>query len=103
MANEVWEEVKRYWRKVPSDQSDQGLELRRICRDYESKESGKEKREAILKTTEINSKENKEIQMKPEHKKKVNKVIKGLKKASKSHAAQAKTLQKVFRKGKTKR
>ena len=46
---------------------------------------------------------NKEIQMKPEHKKKVNKVIKGLKKASKSHAAQAKTLQKVFRKGKTKK
>jgi hypothetical protein len=41
--------------------------------------------------------------MKPEHKKKVNKVIKGLKKASKSHAAQAKTLQKVFRKGKTKK
>ena len=41
--------------------------------------------------------------MNPEQKKKVNKVIKGLKKASKSHAAQAKTLQKVFRKGKTKR
>ena len=41
--------------------------------------------------------------MKTTQKKKVNKVIKGLKKASKSHAAQAKTLQTVFRKGKTKR
>ena len=36
-------------------------------------------------------------------KSKVKKVIKGLKKASKSHAAQAKTLQTIFRKGKTKR
>ena len=41
--------------------------------------------------------------MKKQMKRKVNKVIKGLKKASKSHAAQAKTLQTVFRKCKTKR
>ena len=38
--------------------------------------------------------------MKPEHKKKVNKVIKGLKKASKSHAAQAKTLKGILKNGK---
>ena len=41
--------------------------------------------------------------MKTTQKKKVNKVIKGLNKASKSHAAQAKTLKTIFRKGKTKR
>jgi hypothetical protein len=41
--------------------------------------------------------------MKTSQKKKVNKVIKGLNKASKSHAAQAKTLKTIFRKGKTKR
>ena len=41
--------------------------------------------------------------MKISQKKKVNKVIKGLNKASKSHAAQAKTLKTIFRKGKTKR
>ena len=41
--------------------------------------------------------------MKTLQKKKVNKVIKGLNKASKSHAAQAKTLKTIFRKGKTKR
>ena len=35
--------------------------------------------------------------MKKVKKKKVKKVIKGLKKASKLHAGQAKTLQKVFR------
>jgi len=61
VANEVWEEVKRYWRKIPASQSDQGLELRRILRDYESKESREEKREAILKATKVNSKENKEV------------------------------------------
>jgi len=36
-------------------------------------------------------------------KSKVKKVIKGLKKASKSHAAQAKTLQTIVKKSKTKR
>lgn len=36
-------------------------------------------------------------------KKKIKKVIKGLKKASKSHAAQAKTLQTIVKKGKTKK
>lgn len=41
--------------------------------------------------------------MKKQIKSKVNKVIKGLKKASKSHAAQAKTLQTIVKKGKTKR
>ena len=41
--------------------------------------------------------------MKKQMKSKVNKVIKGLKKASKSHAAQAKTLQTIVKKGKTKR
>ena len=41
--------------------------------------------------------------MKKQMKRKVNKVIKGLKKASKSHAAQAKTLQTIVKKGKTKR
>ena len=41
--------------------------------------------------------------MKKQIKSKVKKVIKGLKKASKSHSAQAKTLQTIFRKGKTKR
>ena len=41
--------------------------------------------------------------MKKQIKRKVNKVIKGLNKASKSHAAQAKTLKTIFRKGKTKR
>ena len=41
--------------------------------------------------------------MKKGHKKKINKVIIGLNKASKSHAAQAKTLKTIFRKGKTKR
>jgi hypothetical protein len=61
VANEVWEEVKRYWRKIPPSQSDQGLELRRILRDYESKESREEKRETILKATKVNSKENKEV------------------------------------------
>ena len=35
--------------------------------------------------------------MKPEHKKKVNKVIKGLKKASNSHKKQAQTLSKVIK------
>jgi len=61
VANEVWEEVKRYWRKIPASQSDQGLELRRILRDYKSQESGEKEREAILETTKVNSKENKEI------------------------------------------
>jgi len=61
VANEVWEEVKRYWRKIPPSQSDQGLELRRILRDYESEESREEKRKAILQTTKVNSKENKEV------------------------------------------
>jgi len=61
VANEVWEEVKRYWRKIPASQSDQSLELRRILRDYKSKESREEKREAILQATKVNSKENKEI------------------------------------------
>jgi hypothetical protein len=41
--------------------------------------------------------------MKNSQKKKVNKVIKGLNKASKSHAAQARTLKTIFRKGKTKK
>jgi len=41
--------------------------------------------------------------MKTSQKKKVNKVIKGLNKASKSHAAQAKTLQSIVKKGKTKK
>jgi|TARA_R100001082_G_scaffold52481_1_gene28606 hypothetical protein len=41
--------------------------------------------------------------MKTSQKKKVNKVIKGLNKASKSHAAQARTLKTIFRKGKTKK
>ena len=41
--------------------------------------------------------------MKTSQKKKVNKVIKGLNKASKSHAAQAKTLKTIIRKGKTKK
>ena len=36
--------------------------------------------------------------MKKQNKNKIKKVIKGLKKASKSHAAQAKTLQKVVNK-----
>ena len=35
--------------------------------------------------------------MKPEHKKKVSKVIKGLKKASNSHKKQAQTLSKVIK------
>jgi len=61
VANEVWEEVKRYWRKIPASQSDQGLELRRILRDYKSQESGEKEREAILETTKVNSKENKKI------------------------------------------
>jgi hypothetical protein len=61
VANEVWEEVKRYWRKIPASQSDQSLELRRILRDYESEESREEKRKAILQTTKVNSKENKEV------------------------------------------
>jgi hypothetical protein len=61
VANEVWEEVKRYWRKIPASQSDQSLELRRILRDYKSKESREEKREAILQATKVNSKENKEV------------------------------------------
>jgi len=61
VANEVWEEVKRYWRKIPASQSDQGLELRRILRDYKSQESGEKEREAILETAKVNSKENKEI------------------------------------------
>jgi len=37
--------------------------------------------------------------MKKSSKKKVKKVIKGLKKASNTHAKQAKTLQKVIKKG----
>ena len=41
--------------------------------------------------------------MKKQIKSKVKKVIKGLKKASKSHAAQAKTLQTIVKKGKAKR
>ena len=41
--------------------------------------------------------------MRTSQKKKVNKVIKGLNKASKSHAAQARTLKTIFRKGKTKK
>ena len=41
--------------------------------------------------------------MKKQIKSKVKKVIKGLNKASKSHAAQAKTLQTIVKKGKTKR
>jgi hypothetical protein len=41
--------------------------------------------------------------MKKQMKSKVKKVIKGLKKASKSHAAQAKTLQSIVKKGKTKK
>ena len=41
--------------------------------------------------------------MKTSQKKKVNKVIKGLNKASKSHAAQARTLKNIFRKVKTKK
>ena len=41
--------------------------------------------------------------MKTSQKKKVNKVIKGLNKASKSHAAQARTLKTIFRKGRTKK
>jgi len=61
VANEVWEEVKRYWRKIPASQSDQGLELRRILRDYESKESREEKRKAIFQATKNHSKENKEV------------------------------------------
>ena len=60
-ANEVWEEVKRYWRKIPASQSDQGLELRRILRDYESEESREDKSKAILQATKVNSKENKKV------------------------------------------
>jgi aspartate ammonia-lyase len=41
--------------------------------------------------------------MKTSQKKKVNKVIKGLNKASKSHAAQARTLKTIFKKGRTKK
>ena len=41
--------------------------------------------------------------MKKQIKSKVKKVIKGLKKASKSHATQAKTLQTIVKKSKTKR
>ena len=36
-------------------------------------------------------------------KNKIKKVIKGLSKASKTHAAQAKTLKTIFKKGKTKK
>lgn len=41
--------------------------------------------------------------MKKQIKSKVKKVIKGLKKASRSHAAQAKTLQTIVKKDKTKK
>jgi hypothetical protein len=61
VANEIWEKVERYWREVPPSKSDKGLDLRRILRDYESEESREEKREAILKATKVNSKENKKV------------------------------------------
>ena len=61
MANEVWEEVKRYWRKVPTKESYQSIELSRICRDYKSQESSQEKSDGSGKSHIVVAKEGDKI------------------------------------------
>ena len=62
MANEVWQEIKRYWGKVSPEESNRESDICRVCGHDKSEAKRNKKGQTACETAEVRCKENKEVQ-----------------------------------------
>jgi hypothetical protein len=61
VANEVWEEIKRYWREIPTRKGNQVANICRVCGNDKSKAKRNKKGQTVCEATEKDCKESKTI------------------------------------------
>jgi len=61
MANEVWQEIKRYWGKIPPQESDRESDICRVCGHDKSKAKRNKKGQTACETAEVRCKESKAV------------------------------------------
>jgi len=61
MANEVWEEVKRYWGKISTRESNQSSIICRVCGHDKSKTPRNKKGQTVCEATKEHCKESKKV------------------------------------------
>jgi hypothetical protein len=61
MANEVWQEIKRYWGKVSPEESNRESDICRVCGHDKSEAKRNKKGQTACEATEVDCKESKEI------------------------------------------
>ena len=71
MANEVWQEIKRYWGKISPKESDRQPIVCGVCGHDKSKAKRNKKGQTACETAEVRCKESKAVQIvRKEHKSK---------------------------------